>query len=135
MNLVIYNMAPYYNYYELAVQRWCTDGYQIHGLWPQINATDYPSYCEDVSYSPPSGALIDAMKENWNECGTDLWDHEWEKHGSCVKSQTGVEEESFFNATLGIFSDYFNLTESCDQQQDCVIGCFDLGYKLIPCPK
>ena len=63
-------MAPYYNYYELAVQRWCTDGYQIHGLWPQINATDYPSYCEDVSYSPPSGALFDAMKENWNECGT-----------------------------------------------------------------
>ena len=69
-------MAVNYNYYELAVQRWCTDGYQIHGLWPQINATEYPTYCEDVSYAPPSGALLDAMKENWNECETDLWEHE-----------------------------------------------------------
>jgi hypothetical protein len=131
----VYNMSVNYNYYELAVQQWCTDSYQIHGLWPQINATDYPSYCEDVSYKSPSGALLDTMKEQWNECETDLWEHEWEKHGSCIKSQTGIDEESFFNITLKIFTDYFNLTESCAQQQDCIIGCFDLDYNLIPCEK
>ena len=50
-----------YNYYELAVQKWCSKDYMIHGLWPQINSTDYPEYCKPVSYSEPVGTLLTNM--------------------------------------------------------------------------
>ena len=125
-------MAMSYNYYELAVQKWCTPGYNIHGLWPQINSSDYPSYCEQVMYTPPSGPMLQEMEDQWNECGGDLWEHEWEKHGSCMKSQLGIDEESFFNITLSLFNDYFNLTETCSEQE-CIIGCFDMNFDVIKC--
>ena len=38
-NLFLINSENIYNYYELAVQKWCSSEYMIHGLWPQINST------------------------------------------------------------------------------------------------
>ena len=47
-----------YNYYELAVQKWCSTDYMIHGLWPQINSTAYPVDCKTVTYSEPVRYIV-----------------------------------------------------------------------------
>ena len=89
-----------YNYYEFAVQKWCSDSYMIHGLWPQIDSENYPTYCEDVEYIEPIGELLQSMETYWQGCDDSLWSHEWEKHGSCMKRQNNITENDFFNITL-----------------------------------
>ncbi len=121
-----------YNYYELAVQKWCSTDYMIHGLWPQINSTDYPEYCKPVSYSEPVGTLLTNMNTYWYSCDNTLWEHEWEKHGSCVSAQNNINEDSFFNQTLSLFLDNTNLLDNC-KDDDCIMACFDLEYNIIKC--
>lgn len=121
-----------YNYYELAVQKWCSDEYMIHGLWPQINATDYPEYCETVSYEKPTGELLTNMNTYWKSCDDTLWQHEWEKHGSCMHEQIGIDETTFFNTTIALFLENTNMLDDC-KEDDCILACFDMNYKMISC--
>ena len=122
-----------YNYYELAVQKWCSETYMIHGLWPQIDAESYPVYCEEVDYIEPDSDLLEFMQQEWKGCDDSLWSHEWEKHGSCMKSQTNVTENDFFNITLQLFNSYkYLLDENCNiKNDDCIMGYFDLSYNLL----
>ena len=130
--LVVSTSANVYNYYELAVQKWCSSDYMIHGLWPQINATAYPVNCKNVSYSTPTGQLLDDMNTYWRSCDNTLWEHEWTKHGSCVQSQTNATEDDFFNTTLSLFLDNTDLLDECDGD-DCIVACFDLELNKIKC--
>ena len=126
------NSEVLYTYYELAVQKWCSSTYMIHGLWPQINATDYPENCESVSYTKPGGLLLENMNTYWHGCDNTLWEHEWTKHGSCMQAQDKITENEFFNITLGLFLDNTNLLDTC-KNDDCILACFDLDYSLIDC--
>ena len=121
-----------YNYYELAVQKWCSKDYMIHGLWPQINSTSYPENCKTVSYTKPTGDLLTNMNAYWHKCDDTLWEHEWEKHGSCMQEQIGIDEFSFFNTTLNLFLENSEMLDSC-KEEDCIMGCFDLDFKKIKC--
>lgn len=121
-----------YNYYELAVQKWCSSDYMIHGLWPQINSTAYPENCKTVSYTKPTGDLLTNMNTYWHKCDDTLWEHEWEKHGSCMQEQIGIDEFSFFNTTLNLFLENSKLLDDC-KKDDCIMGCFDLDFKQIKC--
>ena len=121
-----------YNYYELAVQKWCSDNYMIHGLWPQNNSTTYPEYCKNVSYIKPTGSLLTNMTTYWQSCDDTLWEHEWEKHGSCMLLQNNTDENTFFSTTLSLFLDNSELLNKCSDD-DCILRCFDLNYKLISC--
>ena len=117
-----------YNYYELAVQKWCSSNYMIHGLWPQINSTAYPEYCKTVSYTNPTGELLTDMNAYWRGCDDTLWEHEWEKHGSC----TPMDENTFFNTTLTLFLENTKLLDNC-KEEDCILACFDLDFNIIKC--
>ena len=121
-----------YNYYELAVQKWCSSEYMIHGLWPQINSTAYPENCKPVSYHAPTGSLLADMNKYWHECDDTLWEHEWVKHGSCMQEQNNITEDEFFNITIALFQDNIKLLDNC-KEEDCILGCFDLDYNLIEC--
>ena len=132
-NVFLINSENVYNYYELAVQKWCSSEYMIHGLWPQINSTSYPENCKTVSYTEPTGSLLTDMNTYWHKCDDTLWEHEWEKHGSCMQEQINIDENTFFNTTLNIFLENQNLLNRCDGDDDCIMGCFDLDYKLIDC--
>ena len=46
VNIKMIEMTKLYNYYELAVQRWCSEEYMLPGLWPQIHITDYTENCK-----------------------------------------------------------------------------------------
>ena len=131
-NLNMVNTESIYNYYELAVQKWCSDDYMIHGLWPQINSTDYPVNCKPVLYIEPEGTLLINMNTYWSSCDNTLWKHEWEKHGSCMQVQNNINETSFFNKTISLFIENKKLLENC-KDDDCIMGCFDLDYNLINC--
>ena len=124
-----------YNYYELAVQKWCTPQYNIHGLWPQIDSTHYPSNCAQLDYSRPTSNLLLNMTLYWNSCydNDEFWKHEWEKHGSCFYLQTGMNEIQYFNIALQLYKNNYQLLKNC-VKKNCILGCFDLNFKLIDCP-
>ena len=125
-----------YSYYKLGVQKWCTNNYMIHGLWPQISNTAYPSYCTDDIYSDPTGQLKYEMIKLWSSCNnSDLWKHEWLKHGTCIENKYNLKENSYFKITLELFHNNLNLLKKCNNATDCILGCFDLDFNLTNCPK
>jgi len=132
VSMSLVNATNIYNYYELAVQKWCSTDYMIHGLWPQINNTDYPENCVNVTYVPPSGELLTKMNTYWHKCDNTLWEHEWKKHGSCMQLQNNIDEDTYFNTAISLFLENAQLLDTC-VDEDCIIGCFDLDYNLIEC--
>ena len=124
-----------YSYYLLAVQKWCSKDYQIHGLWPQYDHNTWPSFCENVKYKMPTGDLLKKMNENWSSCddNSNLWKHEWQKHGSCVEKQIGSDENSYFKLAIDLFKNNKELLNNCSGR-DCTMGCFDLEGNYIECP-
>ena len=123
-----------YNYYVLAVQKWCTKNYQIHGLWPQYSPNIYPSYCMNTQYFPPKDELKYQMNKYWSSCNnTDLWEHEWIKHGTCILKENDISEFNYFNLTISLFKNNLNLINSC-LEENCRLACFDLNFNIIKCP-
>ena len=122
-----------YNYYILSLQKWCSTDYMIHGLWPQNNKTSYPEYCVSVSYNNPQGNLLQEMNKYWHSCdNNNLWEHEWNKHGSCVKQQNNMSENQYFNKTITLFKKYIENHTNCTNE-DCILGCYDLNFNQIDC--
>ena len=84
-----------------------TDGYSIHGLWPQTSSIKYPTYCKKVDfYISTLTPIMNELEENWystEEKNQDFWKHEWEKHGSCVF--TYMTEFDYFKKTLDLFKE------------------------------
>ena len=125
------NASNLYNYYYLASQNWCSTDYKIHGLWGDITATDYPSYCNNVAVdlaelqtSPRYNEILDKWYDCTYEETINLYQHEWEKHGTCIALQTGMTQNEYFEKTLDLFVDW-------DVESEPV--CFDLDFELIPC--
>ena len=138
MNLTIF--LPFffipYDYYLLAIQKWCSSEYMIHGLWPQYNNGNYPYNCKNVVYHTPHDNLLEEMYENWNTCDDpeDLWKHEWEKHGSCISQMYGYTEIDYYNKTLELFKKYKNDSDKiCDNNSNCILKCLDLNFEEIDC--
>ena len=131
-SISVVDSTKIYNYYELAVQKWCSTDYMIHGLWPQINSTSYPEKCKSVSYVKPTGELLTDMNTYWHACDSTLWEHEWKKHGSCMQEQNNIDENTFFNTTISLFLENMNLLDKCEND-DCIVACFDLDYNRIDC--
>lgn len=129
-----------YNYYELALQRWCIDNqsFHIHGLWPQITNSSYPTYCANIPFNPDlPNDMLQRMNDVWNRCenNTELWEHEWTKHGTCFSVQTGLSQLDFFNITLNIFDQIKNTSsDKCGDVTECIVGCFNLNYVQMSCP-
>ena len=125
-----------YNYYVLAVQKWCSSEYKIHGLWPQYNEHKWPSFCKDLKYKKPQKNLLKEMEMYWNTCGNDdLWKHEWEKHGSCVEIFLALKENEYFEKTLKLYKDNLKkIHNNCNGEKNCYNNCFDLEFNNIDCP-
>jgi ribonuclease T2 len=62
-------------------------GFVLHGLWPQ-NKNGYPSNCSAVKLTEEEKALFPGLYPSEK-----LYDHEWEKHGTC----TGLLPVDYFN--------------------------------------
>lgn len=89
------------DFYYLSLIREQDGSFSIHGLWPQTDTKNYPSYCKKVSFDIKTlQPIMEELKTYWYstmEKDEDFWKHEWEKHGSCVWTEM-TEQEYFFNA-------------------------------------
>ena len=114
--------------------------WSIHGLWPQIGTTAYPTFCRKVTYDHNLlQPILATLREYWHSNrGSDdtFWKHEWEKHGSCM--YTEMTELEYFQKTLTLFE--WCVNENCIW--DYATGSkamipFDLDFKLMkgPLPK
>ncbi|PKY08401.1 ribonuclease T2-like protein [Aspergillus campestris IBT 28561] len=91
------------------------DSWTIHGLWPDHCNGGFDQFCDSKRrYSNISlilvdagrGDLLDEMREFWKDYKGDdpnLWEHEWNKHGTCVST-----------LETHCYSDYFPQQEVVD---------------------
>ena len=97
----VQNPSADFNYYVLALTwtpGFCAShqgadecgrgaGFGLHGLWPQVSAQDYPSFC---SREP----LPRSVRQQYRNLypSPNLIDHEWTKHGTC----SGLSPSDYF---------------------------------------
>ncbi len=136
---LIFSCTNAYEYYMLALQDWCETSYDIHGLWPQYNATSWPEYCEAPAYKEITNAtLLAEMNAEWANCSNppaSLWEHEYTRHLSCILQQyPGVyTQDSVFQLVLDLYAKT-PISEFCNgSSQDCY-ACYGLDFRPIPCP-
>lgn len=96
--------------YFLLVVRWAGSGcltqpsgcavpssaadWNLHGIWPNRNNTQWPSFCDDADkfdLNALGSSLVSQMNVYWTNfddptSGSDFWSHEWDKHGTCAKT-------------------------------------------------
>ena len=110
LNLVIIIGANYVHYDDLTLKK-CnqTSEYTIHGWWPEYNRKSWPSWCDPSRFSELNSQEIrpiqPLMKKYWSSCpgwlsNYNFWKHEWEKHGTCIWTDTVV---GYFNHTIQAF--------------------------------
>eukprot|EP00762_Andalucia_godoyi_P003111 ANDGO_01066.mRNA.1 Extracellular ribonuclease LE len=82
------------------------NGFLIHGLWPNNNDGSYPSNCNPNQ--PFDMSKVQSLKSELQEYWPSLfdgplflWEHEWEKHGTCAEDLF-PDELSFFTNTLNL---------------------------------
>jgi len=82
-----------------------TEGWSIHGLWPQYNKNQYPSFCREVNFDINKlEPILKDLNEKWyseDNKNENFWKHEWEKHGSCMFTE--LDEFEYFEKTLELF--------------------------------
>ena len=103
------NTSPHLtNFYYLSLIKESSTEYTIHGLWPQISTTKYPTYCHPVTFQIKSlEPILDKLEQYWYSRQRTLsldekfWKHEYEKHGSCVF--TPMTEFQYFQKTIDLY--------------------------------
>ncbi|BFZ12072.1 hypothetical protein BsWGS_15111 [Bradybaena similaris] len=111
------------------------NGWTIHGLWPSRNTSTQPEFCNrsmPFNYTEIK-VLQNELDSYWpyyNKSGarTDLWQHEWEKHGTCAYVLPSIRGElKYFNATLQL---YHNLNVYDTLSQAGIVPTQDKLYNL-----
>jgi hypothetical protein len=78
------------------------------------------------------------MLDYWNadpNGNQQFWYHEWEKHGTCVQEQTGVNQTAYFQRGIDLFITLLpeNGTWTCGLMTTCIVACYDLQFVRQPC--
>ncbi|KAJ5594817.1 uncharacterized protein N7459_001025 [Penicillium hispanicum] len=102
------------------------DSWTIHGLWPDHCNGGFDQFCDSRrKYSNISlilvdsgrGDLLEYMSEYWKDFRGDdanLWQHEWNKHGTCVSTLETQCYEDYLPQQEVV--DYFDKTVEVFQQ-------------------
>jgi len=86
----------------------------IHGMWPNYNQAQsghwWPQCCKSSAGQSMSDSVYQALKtELWEfwpneedpqptKVADSLWDHEWNKHGTC----SGLAQKTYFTSALSV---------------------------------
>jgi ribonuclease I len=125
------------NFYYLSVQKqYNNSSYTIHGLWPNYANGSYPSYCYDIHLDldklEEDTDLYMDMNTSWFSFEGDnqeFWNHEVNKHYSCLFNRTMTQLE-YFQTAIDIYLNISdNLSELC-YDSSCLIP-YDLEFNLL----
>jgi ribonuclease I len=86
-----------------------SDNWSIHGLWLDYANGSYPQYCSKMDFKPIDNNLINNLNENWYSCNgnnTDFWNHELQKHASCIRDNIfpNLDSNLYFNETIELYN-------------------------------
>lgn len=133
-----YSQNKFY-YLSLLQNDKCSYGYTIHGLWPQYDEKNYPTFCKKVTFDIDKLQEIKdelitfwELPEDTNKLETKFWKHEWEKHGSCMYSN--INELEYFKKALELYHFVMN-KEGVDikkykKGKNYLIP-FDINFKML----
>ena len=85
-------------------------GWSIHGLWLDYDNGSYPEYCSNMTYwNITNVALEQEMWKSWYSCDGDdnsFWEHELQKHGSCIKDYVFpfMNSNNYFEDTIELYN-------------------------------
>jgi ribonuclease T2 len=120
--MLITSLIEYYTYF-LAVQK-CHENsnYTIHGLWIDYNKGGYPEFCDLTKFDINELNNIRVeLDKYWISCydnNEKLWEHEWQKHGTCFN--TNMSLFFYFNKTLELYKTKIDKVNLCDKKE-CLI--------------
>ena len=85
-----------------------TDNWSIHGLWLDYSNGSYPQFCSKMKFDYIPSDLDKNMKKNWYSCNGDdksFWNHELQKHGSCIRDYIidDLDSNTYFDNTIKLF--------------------------------
>lgn len=104
--------------------------YSIHGWWPEYREGKWPQWCDPSRYSEFNNSAISHLMQDlnrywyacpeWKTSSYELWQHEWEKHGTCIKN---TDVANFFSHTLDAFQKAMdnNWYGCCIGQNQCLL--------------
>lgn len=85
----------------------------LHGLWPSCSNGKYPQFCTQDKFDfSKVEDLNDRLMKYWpnlftDESKTSFWKHEYEKHGTCAATVSGLEtEHEFFKVAMDLRDKY-----------------------------
>ena len=111
------------------------DKWHIHGLWPQYDKKTYPKFCRNIPFDITKlNYIINNLHDNWysNKNKDSLfWEHEWNKHGTCMLPQ--MTELEYFSKTLELFNKVKeqNIIELyCNESKTKSMIPFDLNFNI-----
>ena len=94
-------------YYVLSLQK-CNNSapHSIHGLWPQFDSSNWPSWCDGPDYNQTlMWPLMNELYQYWPSCSDSghsmewFLNHEWAKHGTC----SGWDQYTYFATAIATF--------------------------------
>ena len=85
-------------------------GWSIHGLWLDYANGSYPEYCSNMTFWNITNSSLEAkMRQEWYSCEgdeIDFWNHELQKHGSCIKDFIFplMNSNNYFEDTIELYN-------------------------------
>lgn len=102
---ILFQDNPSTKFYYLSLIKEYDNTFSIHGLWPQYNINQYPTFCKKVNFEIDNlKTILPELQKKWYSnrgSDADFWEHEYEKHGSCVF--TPMTELEYFSKTLELY--------------------------------
>ncbi|GMS79256.1 hypothetical protein PENTCL1PPCAC_1431, partial [Pristionchus entomophagus] len=99
-----------------------TSQWTIHGLWPNFKDGSYPQFCDHQKFDEKQvQQLHEQMRTKWPNLfphtpEAQLWSHEWEKHGTCSKTDPLLDSQfKYFNMSLFLL-DHIDLRTRMEQK-------------------
>lgn len=118
------DLIQFYTYF-LAIQK-CkkSSNYTIHGLWIDYHNRSYPQFCNmtDKFNLNELTELKDNLYKKWDGCygnSEDLWEHEWDKHGTCFHPKMNLKY--YFEKTLFLFDTKKDYIKEYCNTRECLI--------------
>ena len=110
--------------------------WHIHGLWPQYDTKTYPRFCRNIPFNIKTlNSIINNLHDNWYSTKDNdslFWEHEWNKHGTCM-FQPKMNELEYFSKTLELYNKVKeqNIIELyCNESKTKSMIPFDLNFNI-----